>query len=155
RTWSVDVSGAGARTVAADLRPHAPAPPDPARGGPMDRLSAPADYSGAARVHLDVPSDAFDGADRVLLRLTWTGDAGRAYVGDRLVSDHFWHGRTWDIDLTPWRDDVAGQGVRLELLPWRRDTGVWVDAAVRNVPDGIAVASAEVVRVGRAVLSPA
>ncbi|MDX3106414.1 beta-galactosidase [Nonomuraea angiospora] len=155
RTWSVNVSGAGARTVAEDLRPHAPAPPEPVRGGPMDRLSAPADYSGAAQVHLDVPSDVFDGTDRVLLRLTWTGDAGRAYVGDRLVSDHFWHGRTWDIDLTPWRDDVAGQGVRLELLPWRRDTGVWVDAAVRNVPDGITVASADVVRVGRAVLRPA
>ncbi|MEV4582461.1 beta-galactosidase [Nonomuraea jabiensis] len=155
RTWSVNVSGAGARTVAADLHPHAPAPPDPARGGPMDRLSAPTDYSGAARVHLDVPGDVLDGIDRVLLRVTWTGDAGRAYVGDRLVSDHFWHGRTWDIDLTPWREDVAGQGVRLELLPWRRDTGVWVDPAVRNVLDGIAVASAEVVRVGRVVLAEA
>ncbi|WP_431929089.1 beta-galactosidase [Nonomuraea jabiensis] len=155
RTWPVSVSGAGSRTVAADLRPHAPAPPAPVRGGPMDRLSAPADYSGAARVHLDVPRDVLDGIDRVLLRVTWTGDVGRAYVGDRLVSDHFWHGRTWDIDLTPWRDDVAGQGVRLELLPWRRDTGVWVDPAVRDVPDGIAVASAEVVRVGRVVLHPA
>ncbi|MEV6037788.1 beta-galactosidase [Nonomuraea sp. NPDC052116] len=152
RTWSVHVSGAGTRTVAAGLHPNAPAPPDPVRGGPMDRLSAPADYSGAAHVRLNVPRAALDGADRVLLRVTWTGDAGRAYVGDRLVSDHFWHGRAWDIDLTPWRDDVAGQGVRLELLPWRRDTGVWVDPAVRNVPDGIAVASVEVVRVGRVIL---
>ncbi|MEV4014637.1 beta-galactosidase [Nonomuraea angiospora] len=155
RTWSVSVSGAGVRTVAADLHPHAPAPPDPVRGGPMDRLSAPADYSGAAQVHLDVPSGALDGIDRVLLRVAWTGDVGRAYVGDRLIGDHFWHGRAWDLDLTPWRDDVAGQGVRLELLPWRRDTGVWVDPAVRNVPDGIAIASAQVVRVGRVVLRPA
>lgn len=41
----------------------------------------------------------------------------------------------------------------LELLPWRRDTGVWVDPSVRDVPDGITVASVDVVRVARVVLT--
>ncbi|MGF0118365.1 beta-galactosidase [Promicromonospora sp. Marseille-Q5078] len=156
-SWTLAVPGAGRRRVAAGLRPHAPAPPEPARGGPMDRLSAPTDFSGAARVHLDVPGELLAGVDRALLRVSWTGDVGRALVhdeagGDEVVGDHFWHGRDWDVDLTPWRDDAARAGVTLELLPWRRATGVWVDPSVRDVPDGITVASVDVVRTARVVL---
>ncbi|MFE5337330.1 beta-galactosidase [Isoptericola sp. NPDC056573] len=152
-TWTLSVPGAGRRRVASDLRPVAPAPPEPAHGGPMDRLSAPVDFSGAAPVDLDVPADALDGVDRALLRVAWTGDVGRALVGGEVVSDHFWHGREWDVDLTPWRDDVARDGLTLELLPWRAETGVWVDPSVRDVPDGIAVAAVDVVRVARVVLA--
>ncbi|SKC42659.1 beta-galactosidase [Krasilnikoviella flava] len=152
-SWTLSVPGAGRRQVAADLHPTAPAPPEPARGGPMDRLSAPTDFSGAARVHLDVPADALAGVDRALLRVAWTGDVSRALVGGEVVSDHFWHGRDWDVDLTPWRDDVVRDGLTLELLPWSAATGVWVDPSVRDVPDGITVASVDVVRVARVVLT--
>lgn len=152
-SWTLSVPAAGRRRVATDLHPDAPAPPEPTTGGPMDRLSAPTDFSGAARVDLDIPADALDGVDRALLRVAWTGDVGRALVGDTVVSDHFWHGRDWDVDLTPWRDDVARAGLTLELLPWRAATGVWVDPSVRGVPDGIAVAAVDVVRVARVVLT--
>ncbi|NOV95542.1 beta-galactosidase [Isoptericola halotolerans] len=154
-TWEVHLPGAGTHELEVDPRPVAPAPPEPTRGGPMDRLSAPTDFSGAARVHLEVPAEALAGVDRALLRLDWTGDVGRALVGDEVVGDHFWHGPDWDVDLTPWREEVARDGLTLELLPWRRDTGVWVDLSVRDVPDGIAVRSASVVRVARAVVEVA
>lgn len=151
-SWSVDLAGAaGTRRIAADLRPHAAAP-DPVRGGPMHRLGAPTDWSGAARVHLDVRDALLDGTDRALLRVGWTGDVGRAWVGDRLVSDHFWHGRVWDLDLTPWRAEVAAHGVVLELLPWVGATGVRVDPAVAPAADGLEVRSVDVVRVARTVL---
>jgi len=150
-TWLVDVAGAGTHRVAADLHPHATAA-EPLRGGPVQRLSAPTDWSGAARVHLDVPDEATAGTDRALLRVDWTGDVGRAWVGDRLVSDHFWHGRAWDVDLTPWRDEVAAHGVVLELLPWVGATGVRVDPAVVPATDGVEVRSVDVVRVARTVL---
>jgi hypothetical protein len=114
----------------------------------MNRLSAPDDYSGGAIVHLEIPSDAME-ADRALLRLDWTGDTGRAYIRDRLISDHFWHGRAWDIDLTPHRDALAEHGLRLELLPWSRATGVWVDPSMRSIEDGVTIKSATVIRVGK------
>ncbi|MDA1361018.1 beta-galactosidase [Glycomyces luteolus] len=150
RTWTLRAHHAGSVPVPVEFRQAAGPAPAPARGGPMRRLSAPTDYSGAAVVHVDVPD--LEGADRALVRLEWTGDAGRAYVGDRFVSDQFWHGRVWDIEITPHRDAVAEHGVRLELLPWRRETGVWVDPSVRDVEDGVAVSSATLVRVGRARL---
>ncbi|WP_277212600.1 beta-galactosidase [Isoptericola croceus] len=151
-TWTLHLPQAGTHELAVEPHPVAPAPPAPTRGGPMDRLSAPTDFSGAARVHVQVPPEVLAGVDRTLFRLDWTGDVGRAVVAGEVISDHFWYGRAWDVDLTPWREAVARDGLTLELLPWRRTTGVWVDASVRDVPDGITVTSAQVVRVARAVL---
>ncbi|WP_421733164.1 beta-galactosidase [Cellulomonas sp.] len=153
RRWALRAQHAGRTRLVSGLEPQATAVPDPVRGGPLHRLSAPTDFTGAAVVHVDVPAELLDGADRALLRLTWTGDVGRAFVGDRLVSDHFWHGRVWDVDLTPWVSEVAESGVRFELLPWRRSTGVWVHPSVRYIPDGVHVAAIDVVRVGRVRLT--
>jgi beta-galactosidase len=147
QSWTVATEG-GSMSLPVERHPkHGPAP-EPRRGGPMHRLSAPEDYTGAAIVQLDIPSDAMD-AGRRLLRFDWSGDTGRAYIGDRLISDHFWHGRTWDIDLTPHRDALAEHGLRLELLPWSRATGVWVDPSVRDIEDGITINSATVIRIGK------
>ncbi|MEU5873550.1 beta-galactosidase [Glycomyces sp. NPDC047369] len=146
-TWTLTAPDAGSIPVAVDTRPGPATAPEPRRGGPMNRLSAPTDYSGAATVHIDLPE--LGGADRVLLRLDWTGDVSRAYIGAEFVSDHFWHGRVWDIDLTPHRETVADTGVRLELLPWQRKTGVWVDPSVRDVAEGVEIRSATIVRIGK------
>lgn len=152
RTWALNVPGTGSIALPVDPRPATGPAPRPRRGGPMRRLSAPDDHSGAAVVHLDVPADLLD-ADRALLRLQWTGDTGRAYAGDHRIGDHFWYGRPWDIDLTPHREALARHPLRLELLPWRRATGVWVDPAVRDVEDGVTIDAATLVRIGKIRLS--
>ncbi|GEK21546.1 beta-galactosidase [Cellulomonas xylanilytica] len=152
RSWRVSAPQAGRRTLVSGLHPGA-TPPRPERGGPLNRLSAPTDFSGAAVVRVEVPGEVVDGVDRTLLRVRWTGDVGRAYVGDELISDHFWHGRDWDVDLTPWASAIARHGVRLELLPWQRSTGVWVDPTVRDIPDGVHVEAVDVVRVGQVRLT--
>ena len=152
RSWQVSAPQVGRRTLVSGLRPEATSP-RPERGGPLNRLSAPTDFSGAAVVQVEVPRELFDGVDRTLLRVRWTGDVGRAYVGDELISDHFWHGRDWDVDLTPWASAIARHGVRFELLPWQRSTGVWVDPTVREIPDGVHVAAVDVVRVGKVRLT--
>lgn len=151
-SWTVTAHNAGPVPLDVERRPeHGPAP-EPRRGGPMRRLAAPDDYTNAATVHIEVPFEAF-AADRTLLRLEWTGDVGRAHVGRKLISDHFWHGRVWDVDLTPHREAVAEHGVRLELLPWRRAAGVWVDPSVRGADDGIAIDAATAVHVAKIRLS--
>ncbi|KQR12250.1 hypothetical protein ASF78_13995 [Cellulomonas sp. Leaf334] len=152
RTWTVTTPSAGVTRLASDLAPVAPHPPEATSGGPMHRLSAPTDFSGAATVEVEIPAHLLADVDRALLRITWTGDVGRALVDGEVVSDHFWHGRVWDVDLSPVRDEVAARGIVLQLLPWRSATGVWVDPTVRGVADGITVASLDVVRVARVVL---
>ncbi|MDN4476456.1 beta-galactosidase [Demequina sp. SYSU T00192] len=146
--WHLAIEGAGTHRLVGGVALEAPRPPAIVSGGPMDRLSAPTDFSGAAHLPVDLPATAGD-ADRVLLRIDWTGDVGRAVVDDEVVSDHFWHGPVWDIDVT----GVLGETIDLQLLPWREATGVWVDPTVRDVPEGIAVKSVDMVRVARVVLS--
>lgn len=101
-------------------------------GGSADRLSAPlvGDYAAAAVFRVDVDNDGLDPDDQWLLRLEWTGDVGRVLIGGALVSDQFWSGRSWDIDLGPYRAGLD-DGVVVEVLPWHPDSAVFVDARVR------------------------
>src|SRR5699024_9542048 len=71
RTWRLSIPNAGVRRLETGLQPEASDPPAVTSGGPLDRLSAPTDYSGAAVVHLDIPAALIEGADRALLRVDW------------------------------------------------------------------------------------
>ncbi|PXA72063.1 beta-galactosidase [Cryobacterium arcticum] len=106
------------------------------RGGSANRASAPleSDFERAARLRIVLPDlSHLDESDSVYLSLEWVGDAARAYIGDEFVSDQFWSGRRWDIDLTPHRS-VADLGIRLEALPWDPTADVFVDPRVRPAP---------------------
>ncbi|MFD7769223.1 beta-galactosidase [Streptomyces sp. NPDC059787] len=140
----------------------------PARtGGSHDRASAPrdADFDGAAVYRITVPASVFDadGTDgEVLLRLSYTGDVARAYIGGRLVADHFWYGPDWEIGLRRFAGEaaeVAGHGIEIRVLPLFPDSKVYVDASVREVlkaaRERASVDHAELVPVRRIALTVA
>ncbi|MFE1796914.1 beta-galactosidase [Streptomyces sp. NPDC059517] len=96
--------------------------------GVLGRASAPADEhydTTAAEYAIAVP----DGLPLTgtLLRVHWSGDVARAYVGDRLVADQFHTGRPWDIalDRLP-AFALRGEGLRLRVLPRAADARVYV-----------------------------
>ncbi|WP_230565010.1 beta-galactosidase [Saccharothrix luteola] len=114
------------------VRAEAEAPP--ARtGGSRDRASAPLDedFEHAAVHRVVVPPEALAGDDEVLLVLGYTGDVARAYLGGRLVADHFWHGPEWEIGLRRFADDVLEHGVEIRVLPRPAESAVYVDQSVR------------------------
>ncbi|MCS5734446.1 beta-galactosidase [Herbiconiux daphne] len=107
------------------------------RGGSAHRLSAPLDedFALAARYLLrlpEPPSPADDGtaAERAILSIDWVGDVGRAVIDGVVVSDQFWSGRPWEIDVT----GVLGE-LELLLLPWNPQSEVHLDARVRPLAD--------------------
>ncbi|MFD3310176.1 beta-galactosidase [Streptomyces sp. NPDC058694] len=112
------------------VRAAAGPPPEPVTGV-LGRASAPADKyfdtATAAEYAVAVP----DGIPipGTLLRVHWTGDVARAYVGDTLVADQFFAGRVWDIalDRLP-ADALREKGLRLRLLPRHADARVYVAA---------------------------
>lgn len=147
--WTLTVDRAGSRRIVENLAPQAAIDPQAVYGGPMNRLSAPTDFTDAAHLHLEIPADAIADVDRALLRINWTGDVGRAEIGGDIVSDHFWYGRNWDVDLTPHAQAINTGGIDLHLMPWKRELGIWVDPSVRDIPDGISVKSVDVIAIPR------
>ncbi|MFE4453524.1 beta-galactosidase [Streptomyces sp. NPDC056796] len=134
----------------------------PARtGGPHGRASAPLDedYDAASVYRISVPRDAFDGDGEVLLRLSLTGDTGRAYIGGRLVADHFWYGPDWEIGLRRFAGEAVEHGVEIRLLPLSHDSEVYVGASARSGLDAArrtaALHSAHLVPVHRVAVRPA
>ncbi|MCD7442540.1 beta-galactosidase [Streptomyces lincolnensis] len=136
-----DGPGAGeALAEVTSVRPAGPAP-EPVTGV-QGRASAPAEKyfdSVAAEYRVEVPDDLPAGT---LLRLHWTGDVGRAYVGETLVADQFFSGRVWDIgpDRLP-ADAPRAEGLRLRILPLHPDARAYVPE-----PVGTAGRTAEVLR---------
>jgi len=131
------VNGPGAPVGQAVTLVRAAAGRVPVRtGGSADRLSAPlvGDYAAAAEFRIDVDTSGLAPDDQWLLRLEWTGDVGRVLIDGALVSDQFWSGRVWDIDLGLYRGRLAG-GVVVEVLPWQPESAVFVDARVRPSSD--------------------
>ncbi|MFJ2263409.1 beta-galactosidase [Streptomyces sp. NPDC087844] len=126
--------GEGGGEGEADVIRAAGPAPEPVTGV-LGRASAPADEhydTTAAEYALTVP----DGLPLTgtLLRVHWTGDVARAYVGDRLVADQFHSGRVWDIalDRLP-AFALRGEGLRLRVLPRAADARVYVaDAAAAD-----------------------
>lgn len=129
--WAVvDVASAVAEEVEVVVERPAGAPPvGGERGG---RASIPTEWDAAAVVTLAVPP-----GDERTLRLEWTGDVARAWVGDRLISDALWTGRPWRIPA-----DLRGDAteLRIEILPGPPSARVRFPGAA---PVGAAVARAE------------
>ncbi|WP_327592243.1 beta-galactosidase [Streptomyces chartreusis] len=118
------------------VRPPGPTP-EPATGV-LGRASAPADKyydTVAAEYRVDVPDDLPEGA---VLRLHWSGDTGRAHVGERLVADQFFSGRVWDIGRLP-----AGAVLRVRVLPLHADARVHVPQEAAEAARSAVVTRAE------------
>lgn len=110
------------------------APVAPVRiGGPARRFSAPTDEDFAEAATAVVPLDlsTVGGAERIVAEIVWIGDVLRVHVGDELIADQFWHGRPLEIDLTPYRDRLRAEPLRLSGFAWRPGAGIHVDATVR------------------------
>ncbi|MGR4849291.1 beta-galactosidase [Streptomyces sp. LARHCF252] len=127
------------------VRPAGPAP-EPVTGI-QGRASVPADKSVdtvAAEYRVDVPEELLRAPAGVLLRLRWTGDLARAYVGDVLVADQFYSGRVWDIglDRLP-AGELRARGLRLRVLPLAAEAPVHVPGQVGDAWRAAGVGHAE------------
>ncbi|WP_427165652.1 beta-galactosidase [Streptomyces sp. C1-1] len=137
--WSVEAGDAvEVPEVSVALLRAAGAAPAPVTGV-LGRASAPADKyfeTVAAVYRVEVPEDLPAGA---LLRVRWTGDVARAYVGDVLVADQFFSGRVWDIAV----GRLPRGPLRLCVLPLAADAAVSLPEGERERAGTAAVLGAE------------
>ncbi|WP_328477263.1 galactose-1-phosphate uridylyltransferase [Actinoplanes sp. NBC_00393] len=98
------------------------------------RPSAPAPdvFDELAAVHrLVLPDWAADRDRDALLRIRWAGDVGELRIDGRTVTDRYWDGSDWIVNLAD-AGYSAGAEVTLHLLPLAAGSPVHVPAEVRD-----------------------
>jgi hypothetical protein len=83
-------------------------------------------YDGAEVWTVSIPADALASERDVFLQVSYIGDIGRAYIGDKLVADDFFFGRTWEIGLRHFASELKKQPLTLKFLPLRKDAPVYI-----------------------------
>lgn len=94
---------------------------------------APSDsaFDAAARYSLQLPPDALERLDDVILEISYVGDVARLYAGDALLNDNFFNGTPWRIGLGRYAEAVKRGQLELRILPLRSDAPIYIPAAYR------------------------
>ena len=58
--------------------------------------------------------------------MRYTGDVIRAYLGDQLLTDDFYHARAFEIGLRRYGAGVYRDGIVLQILPLREDAPIYL-----------------------------
>ncbi len=100
----------------------------PARDILLGKISEPvaaeptdADFAQAAVWRIKLPA-GFDPAEgNALLRIRYTGDVARVYLGDRLITDDFYNGAALEVGLRRYAAELKHAELTIAILPLRRD----------------------------------
>jgi beta-galactosidase len=99
------------------------APSIPGRPG-MAMQPDDADFAQAAVWNVKLPAGIDPGRD-ILVRVRYSGDVIRAYLGDRLLTDDFYSGQPLEIGLRRYGPAVYQDGIVLKILPLREDAPIY------------------------------
>ena len=108
------------------LRSHRQAAPIESGSAGVAQSPPDSSYYRAGRWKVALDSPTPPSVSQVYLRIDYTGDCARAYLGPQLVADDFWFGRTWEIGLKDLDPSVWVKGLELEILPLRQDAPVYI-----------------------------
>ena len=89
------------------------------------------DFDRAARWSIRVPKIESKAVKSVFLRVTYQGDVARMYIGDRFLTDDFYHGAPWQIGLLGVVPENADPQLELKILPLRRDAPIYLPSGAR------------------------
>ena len=109
------------------------APPLPVKIGPFGVAQAPADaaYLTGETWQVTLEPEALKGVHEVILHVDYTGDAARAFLGDQLIDDDFYHGQPWEIGLSRFQPAVSQEPITLRFLPLRADAPIYLPPEAR------------------------
>jgi len=81
---------------------------------------------GPTRYTIQFPKEFMEGKKEVLLRLSYQGDIGHAFLGNRMISDQFNNGSVWEIGCKDIAEELAKEKMTICITP--RKEGVVIEA---------------------------
>jgi len=132
RRFSPRIAPAGQlQTVLEKVQPAGPARTIPiaprvsGRSQGMAMQPEDADFAQAAVWRVKLPAGVAASRD-LRLRVRYTGDVIRAYLGDKLMDDDFYSSRPFEIGLRRYGPAVYRDGLTLKILPLRQDAPIYL-----------------------------
>jgi len=84
------------------------------------------EQTGPTRYTIDFPKGFMDGKQEVLLRITYQGDIGHAFLGNRMISDQFNNNGAWEIGCKDIAKELEDEKLTICITP--RKEGVVIEA---------------------------
>lgn len=86
-------------------------------------------FKGAAEWSIRVPAVTSSVVRNIFLRITYVGDIARVYADGRFITDDFYKGTPLLIALRQLSTPEADPTLKLQILPMRRDTPIYLPAS--------------------------
>ncbi len=85
---------------------------------------------GPGRYTVAFPGNLYTGVKDMRLQVTYSGDIGHAFLGNRLVHDNFANGAVWEIGLRDFAGELPEGQMVLYITPLREGSCVNVESAM-------------------------
>lgn len=102
--------------------------------------------TGVGRYVVDVPQEALTGHKQVLLRVTYRGDIGHAFINGQMISDNFSNGAVWDVRLDCYREELQRDPLTIYITPIKEHVTVDVSSAMAGRMEKADGLKAELIR---------
>lgn len=84
----------------------------------------------ARRYLIEIPDNFMEGVKDVLLQIDYQGDIGHAFLNNKMISDNFCNGATWEIGLRIHMEELKENAIVLVITPWKEGVNVNVESAM-------------------------
>ncbi len=74
------------------------------------------DFNKASVWKITLPKNP-DNLRNITLRFAYKGDVARFYSGEKLLTDNFYNGKPFDVNLKYFADEISGRELALKILP--------------------------------------
>ena len=89
------------------------------------------DFEQAAVWRIELPENRADW-EKLLLRVNYVGDVARLYIGDKLVDDNFYNGKSFDFALKSYVSELKGAALTLRILGMPNNPPVYLQKEARE-----------------------
>ncbi|MCM1190209.1 MAG: beta-galactosidase [bacterium] len=89
------------------------------------------------RYLLTVPKGCFEGLRDVMLRIDYVGDIGNAFLNHRLINDNYSNGKTWEVGLSDFREELAEKDILLYISPIKEGAKIVVNNQMAAVNETV------------------
>lgn len=89
------------------------------------------DFEQAAVWQIELPVNRSDW-EKLLLRINYVGDVARLYIGDKLVDDNFYNGKSFDFALKSYINELRDAALTLHILGMPHNPPIYLQKEARE-----------------------